>query len=88
MIKVQKQHIGSFLALEYLSTLHTINEKLRFFKQKYKKNFESIEKKIKTMESEDFSLWDDYIEWKSYMKIAADLTHTIQEVKCGNFELA
>ena len=87
MITIQQQHIGGFLIFEYLSSLHTVNEKLRFFENKYNNTFESIEKQIKTSKQENFSLWDDYIEWKSYMKVANELSHNINEVKCGNFEV-
>jgi len=88
MIKLQKKDISSFLLLEYLSSLHTVNEKLFFFEKKYNKNFESIERQIKKSDQENFTLWDDYIEWKSYTKLADEILHNIQEVKSGNFEIA
>ncbi len=43
---------------------------------------------IKKSSVEDFSRWDDYIEWKAYMKINNELQFKIDEVRRGNFEVA
>lgn len=88
MITLQKQHVGNWILLEYLSSLHVVNEKLYFFERKYNTSFESIESRIKTLDKENFNLWDDYIEWKSYKKAASELISKISEVRSGNFEVA
>jgi hypothetical protein len=80
-------YIGNWILLEYLSSLHVVNEKLYFFELKYNTKFESIESRIKTLDKENFNLWDDYIEWKSYKKAASELISKISEVRSGNFEV-
>ncbi len=32
--------------------------------------------------------WDDYIEWKAYIKMDEELSAKIEEVRHGNFEIA
>ncbi|KPA15290.1 hypothetical protein MHK_004514 [Candidatus Magnetomorum sp. HK-1] len=88
MITVQKQEVGNWLLIEYLSTLYNVKEKLRFFEQRHNNSFESFEKQVKLSEQENFTLWDDYIEWKAYMKVANELSVNIKKVKHGNFKVA
>jgi len=87
MIAVKKQDVGNWLLIEYLSTLHTISEKLRFFEQKYHQSWETFNTDIATSVKEDFARWDDYIEWKAYIKIKEELSAKIDEVRHGNFEI-
>ena len=55
---------------------YSSDKKLRFFEQEIKKS-----------RQEDFSKWDDYIEWKAYLKTAEDIAFKIQEVKNGHFAI-
>ncbi len=88
MITVKKQDVGNWLLLEYMSTLHTIHEKLRFFEIKYKQSWEEFDVEALSSMEEDFNRWDDYIEWKAYIKMDEELSTKIGEVKHGNFEIA
>jgi hypothetical protein len=78
MITIQKQNVANCLMAEYLATSHAINEKIRLFERKYAQTWDEFSKEIKVAPDEDFSQWDDYIEWKSYVKMATDL---IDEVR-------
>jgi hypothetical protein len=88
MITVTKQDVGNWLLIEYLSNQHAINEKLRFFEQKYHQPWEAFAADIETSVKEDFAKWDDYIEWKAYIKTYEELSVKINEVRHGNFEIA
>jgi len=88
MITVKKQDVGNWLLTEYLSTLHTVSEKLRFFEHKYHQSWEKFNTEILNAVKEDFSKWDDYIEWKAYIKMDEEISAKIEEVRHGNFEIA
>jgi len=88
MITLTKQDVGNWLLAEYLSTLHTVREKLRFFEQKYHQSWETFNTNIISSVQEDFAQWDDYIEWKAYMRMSEELSVKINEVRHGNFEIA
>ncbi len=85
MITVQKQHIANWIVAEYLADLHTVREKLRCFEQKYSQTWDEFSMQIKKSSVEDFSRWDDYIEWKAYVKTNNELQFKIDEVRRGNF---
>ena len=88
MIVVQKKDVASWLIAEYLANLHVVNEKIRFYERKYAKTWKEFSEAIKGASKEDFAQWDDYIEWKAYVRTAEALTVKIDEVKRGNFEIA
>lgn len=88
MITIQKQNVATWLMAEYLATLHNANEKIRLFEEKYGQPWEQFSKKIEAASVEDFTQWDDYIEWKAYIKVAQDIAFKMDEVKHGNFEVA
>jgi len=87
MLTINKQEISNLLLLNYLSSLHSVREKLRLFENKYHTSWENFSGSLKSKNKEDFQEWDDYIEWKSYMKISDELTHRINEVRHGYFEI-
>ena len=62
MITIKKEDVGNWMLVEYLSTLHSVREKLRFFEQKYQQSWETFNTHITSSMQEDFSQWDDYIE--------------------------
>ncbi|MCI5148287.1 MAG: hypothetical protein D3916_02635 [Candidatus Electrothrix sp. MAN1_4] len=80
MVTVYKQDIAEWLLMEYHATLHTVREKIRLFEQKYNLSWNDFKKRVEQAEQEDFSQWDDYIEWKAQMKISEELSAKIKEV--------
>ena len=88
MITVRKQEVANWLLLDYQAKLFTLHEKLRFFEQKYQQSWNTFEQQIKTASKENFSQWDDYMEWKAYIKMVEEIVTKINEVQHGNFEVA
>jgi hypothetical protein len=88
MITVQKQHIANWLMAEYLANSHVVNEKIRLFERKYGQTYDEFSQVVKNASVENFDQWDDYIEWKAYVKTAEDLALKMDEVKHGNFKIA
>jgi hypothetical protein len=74
--------------MEYHAALHTVREKIRFFEQKYSQPWSDFKQRVEQAAQEDFSQWDDYIEWKAQMKMFSDLSFKIEEVRLGHFEIA
>jgi hypothetical protein len=52
--------------------LHIVKEKIALFEKKYGKTFSEFEKEVLSSK-EDFEKWDDYLEWKAYVKTLEDL---------------
>ena len=88
MITVRKQEVANWLLLDYQAKLFTLREKLRFFEQKYQQSWNTFEQQIKTASKENFSQWDDYMEWKASIKMVEEIVTKINEVQHGNFEVA
>jgi hypothetical protein len=88
MITVHKQEIADWLLMEYHAALHPVREKIRLFEQKYSQPWSEFKQQAEHAAQEDFSRWDDYIEWKSQMRIFNELCGKIEEVRHGNFEIA
>jgi hypothetical protein len=47
-----------------------------------------FERKNLHSKHENFSEWDDYIEWKTYMNVFRDLSKKIKDIRRGNFKVA
>ena len=88
MITIQKQQIATWLLMDYQATLHTVRKKVRLYERKYNQPWNVFEHHVKASEKEDFSKWNDYIEWKAYVKMAEEFKKKIEEVKHGYFEIA
>jgi hypothetical protein len=58
------------------------------FEQKYSQTWGEFSTQVKGYSTEDFERWDDYIEWKAYVKTDTDLQFEIDEVRRGNFDIA
>ena len=74
------------LLMEALSELHQVREKLGFFQEKYRQNFENFSRKIET-EKENFERFDDFMEWKAYTQLFKDIQQKIEDLKHGNFQI-
>jgi len=88
MITISKNHLSNMLLLSYLSEKKHYEDKICLFENKYNTNFEKFEKLIKNSETENFSFWDDYIEWKAYVNFFKQINNQIIDVKRGDFQLA
>lgn len=88
MITVQKQSVINLLMVEYMADFHAVNDELRFLEHKYNQTWDVFSQAVKSASEEDFEQWDDYIEWKGYVRAANNLAIKMDEVKHGNFEIA
>jgi hypothetical protein len=88
MVTVYKRDIADWLLMEYQAALHPVREKIRLFEQRYSLSWNEFKQQVEQAAQEDFSQWDDYIEWKSQMKTFNELSVKIKEVRHGNFEIA
>ena len=86
MITVNRKQVSDILRMEYLARLSAVQDKIRHFEQKYNCSFHEFEAKVQG-EAEDFEWWDDYMEWKAYRNVEADIQHNIFELQHGNFEI-
>jgi len=73
--------------METLAEFHKVREKLRFFQEKYHRDFETFSIEIER-EEENFEHFDDYMEWKAYIQLFGDIKQKIEDIKNGNFQLA
>jgi len=73
--------------METLAEFHKVREKLRFFQEKYHRDFETFSIEIEK-EEENFEHFDDYMEWKAYIQLFGDIKQKIEDIKNGNFQLA
>jgi hypothetical protein len=63
--------VEDFNTVIKLYELHIVKEKIALFEKKYGKTFEEFEREV--FEKESFEKWDDYMEWKAYLKTLEDL---------------
>ena len=87
MVIIHKQNIVDMFLLETFAEFHQVHEKLCFFKEKYHRDFETFSMEI-NREEENFEHFDDYMEWKAYVQLFADIKQRIEDLKHGNFQLA
>ena len=87
MRTINKSDVAHSLLLECMSEINNVKDKLQNFTKKYSSSFNDFEKKIKKSKKENFSEWDDYMEWKSYENVLSDLSKKIKYIKGGNFKV-
>lgn len=88
MTTVNKNKIKELLYAEILYELHITQDKLKWFNSKYQMEFESFEAKIKNTENENFSEWDDYIEWKGFFNNYKYLIEQKKAIEDENIRVA
>ena len=71
-----QEFLKDFERLIKFYDLHIVKEKIALFEKKYGKIFSEFEKKVLT--KEDFEKWDDYLEWKAYVKSLEELEASLR----------
>jgi septation ring formation regulator EzrA len=79
-VVISKRDVLAHERLRVISELAPIREKIRMFEEKYGTTIEEFEKKLKSSE-ESFEAWDDYIEWKAYVKKLEELKSRLREIE-------
>ena len=87
MVIVDKSHISSVLLMETYAELHELNERIKWYEEKYQQTFKEFEKMIHKGK-EDFKLYDDYIEWKAYYHKKKEIEQKIKDLKSGEFQVS
>jgi hypothetical protein len=82
-LKVNKSEIKEYHKLIAKSELTPLKEHVKILEQKKGCNFQEFEKRIKS-QSESFSDWDDYIEWKAYQAKIDELNNKIKKIEKVN----
>lgn len=88
MITFDKNEIASILLLKQLAEFKNVKEKLRYFSIKYKISFKEFMKKAKSTKTEQFEIWDDYMEWKALINVSDELSSKIEALKSGHYKIA
>lgn len=79
MIEISKKEIIEYEKLKLLSQISITQEKIDLFNQKYKKTLDQFEKDLLSKQ-EDFTEYDDLIEWKAYVKNLHSLKKKLEEL--------
>jgi len=79
MVIIHKQNIVDMFLMETLAEFHKVREKLRFFQEKYHRDFETFSIEIER-EEENFEHFDDYMEWKAYIQLFGDIKQKIEDM--------
>ena len=88
MTTLSSDTIKDLYLAKILYDLHVTNEKLSFFAAKYYCSFDVFESQMKNCSEENFEVWDDYLEWKAYNNILAELNTQKQDLENGNIKVA
>ncbi|MDA3915411.1 MAG: hypothetical protein PF690_00355 [Deltaproteobacteria bacterium] len=87
MITIDKQHISRLMLLEVYSEKNKTEQRINFFQNKYQKKLHEFEKFMQKTE-EKFSYYDDYMEWKAYVKYLTGINKKIEDLRDGNIKVA
>ncbi len=82
-LKVNKREIKEYSKLMLISELAPLRERIKMLEQSKRCTFEKFEERIKS-KSEEFTDWDDYIEWKAYQTKLEELQNRIKEIEKVN----
>jgi len=77
---LSKRDVIMYEKLDILSKMAPIREKIKFFEKKYGCNFKDFEERIKRGK-EVFEEWDDFIEWKAYLRSFRNLRKRLEELE-------
>lgn len=86
MLTVKKSDIADGLLLELLSDMHVVKDKLAYFEKKYRVSYAVFEQTVKNQE-ENYQQWDDYIEWKAYIRMFEDISRKMSDITNADFEV-
>jgi len=88
ILSLPKAEVGQILLHHYTNRLNTLILKEYAFQQKYNMLFAQYEKEVFVLKEENFELWDDYIEWKAFLKSLDDIQNLLNAIQNGNFAVA
>ena len=79
-VVITRDEIIMYEKLKIISEIAPIRERIAEFERKYGMSLEEFEETLKESE-ENFEAWDDYIEWKAYVRKLKDLQEKLREIE-------
>jgi len=86
MVVVSKEDLVAFKKMEIMSEISLLSEHTDTFKKKCGCSFDELDERIRSSE-EDFSSWDDFIEWKTYEEKIAELRSLLERLNAEDIEV-
>lgn len=86
MYHVTKSQAASALRMEMLHRLQELRQKDEIYQRQYG-SFEQLERRVKEQE-EDFTSWDDYMEWKAHRRELAETVKHVEELERVDIDVA
>ncbi|MDT3740085.1 MAG: hypothetical protein RO257_11380 [Candidatus Kapabacteria bacterium] len=83
-----KYNINQYEILNLLYEYQIAKSKINLFSNKYSMDFLNFEKYVNSAQNENFSEWDDYLEWKTYYRIASEKSEFIKELSHESYKLS
>ncbi len=87
MTVINREKIKDLYFADLLYSMHIAMEKIKNFENKYNKSFSEFETHVKSSE-ENFSEWDDYLEWKAIEKSFIALQREKEDIINGNYKIS
>jgi flagellar biosynthesis/type III secretory pathway chaperone len=88
MHTLSKNRVGNAVLLDYIAQKQVLVQKIAWLERKYGTDFRSFEKKVEEATDENFTSWDDYIEWKALEHFLSEILVKIEDIKHGHFQMA
>ena len=79
-VVISKKELRTYGKLKVISEIAPIQERIKMFERMYNCSLEDFEKRLKKRE-EDFEAWDEYIEWKAYVRTCEELKRKLKEIE-------
>ncbi len=86
MVVVSKEDLVAFKKMEIMSEISLLSEHTASFKKKYGCSFDQFNERIRKSE-EDYSSWDDFIEWKAYEEKINELRNLLETLNAEDIEI-
>jgi hypothetical protein len=87
MQTITKNQVSSYLMLEMLNRKRNFEQLIENFQVKHGVTFKEFEQRMHNSTTENFSDWDDYLEWKAGHEFLADTLTAIADIRNGDFKV-
>ena len=88
MTTISLQAVKELYYANLIYEIHKTKDKIHFLAKKYNLSFDDFEKQVKSSDKEDFTKWDDYMEWKAYEKILTKFSKEKKDLEVGNYQVS
>ncbi len=88
LLLVPKEQVREWLLLEALDKQRRYEERLAGLEARYGMSFEAFEQRVTTAPAEQFTEWDDYIDWQATRELHTSLLARITNIRRGHFQVA